>query len=257
MSWPAVEAILELAGPAAWAYLAVFLRVAAAMAVLPALGEQMLSVRVRLVLSLLLCGAIAPALIGNFVPPAANLAGLTRMLLTESLSGLFLGLVLRLFVLALQTAGAIAAQSTSLSQIIGQAGVDPLPAIGHILNLGGLALLMLTGFHVKAAAYIIGSYELLPAFSFPDPAILAEAGSIRVAQSLALAFSLAAPFVILSVLYNLTLGAINKAMPQLMVAFVGAPVITLGAIVLLLICAPLMLSVWLSAMDRFLAAPFQ
>ena len=48
-----------------------------------------------------------------------------------------------------------------------------------------------------------------------------------------LAFTLAAPFVLVSVLYNLTLGVINRAMPQLMVVFVGAPVITgLGLAVL-------------------------
>ena len=69
-------------------------------------------------------------------------------------------------------------------------------------------------------------------------------------------FSLAAPFVILSVIYNLTLGAINKAMPQLMVAFVGAPVITFGAIATLLVAAPFMLSVWLTAVEGFLVAPF-
>ena len=48
------------------------------------------------------------------------------------------------------------------------------------------------------------------------------------AASFALALSLAAPFVIASLLYNVALGVINKAMPQLMVAFVGAPAITCG-----------------------------
>ena len=61
----------------------------------------------------------------------------------------------------------------------------------------------------------------------------------------------------MSVIYNLTLGVINKAMPQLMVAFVGAPVITFGAIALLLVSAPLLLSVWLQAFEAFLAAPFR
>jgi len=60
----------------------------------------------------------------------------------------------------------------------------------------------------------------------------------------------------MSVLYNLALGVINKAMPQLMVAFVGAPVITLGAILLLFLAAPTMLGVWLSSLDHFMANPF-
>ena len=61
----------------------------------------------------------------------------------------------------------------------------------------------------------------------------------------------------MSVLYNLALGAINKAMPQLMVAFVGAPVITAGGLLILCISSPLILTVWLDALDTFMAAPFQ
>ena len=70
-----------------------------------------------------------------------------------------------------------------------------------------------------------------------------------------LAFTLAAPFVITSVVYNLALGVINRAMPQLMVAFVGAPVITFGAIFLLFLSAPLVLTVWNAEFTSFLGNP--
>ena len=74
-------------------------------------------------------------------------------------------------------------------------------------------------------------------------------------RAFSLAFLLAAPFVIASVIYNLALGVINRAMPQLMVAFVGAPVITLGGIVLLFLASPLMLSVWNDALMTFFNNP--
>ena len=76
------------------------------------------------------------------------------------------------------------------------------------------------------------------------------------ARAFSLAFTLAAPFVIVSVLYNLTLGVINRAMPQLMVAFVGAPVITAGGLFLMLLLTPIMLSRWHETLARFLANPF-
>ena len=101
------------------------------------------------------------------------------------------------------------------------------------------------------------SFDILPVLSFPDPAEIAQAGRAQVAACFSLAFALAAPFVILSALYNLTLGFINKAMPQLMVAFVGAPVITLGSVALLLLTAPVMLSVWLGAVQSFFGHPFR
>lgn len=245
-----------LAGPL-WLAVAVFLRVAPAVAVLPIFGEQVLSVRIKLVLALLLTVTIAPATASVIDLPPIGLAGFLHMLATETLSGLFLGLMLRMFIFAIQTAGAIAAQSTSLSQLLGQSGLDPLPAIGHILTMGALALLVTTGYHVKAAAFLTLSYELLPAMQFPNPSSIADAGREQVTRSFALAFTLAAPFVILSVIYNLTLGAINKAMPQLMVAFVGAPVITFGAIATLLVAAPFILTAWLTALEGFLAVPFR
>ena len=252
-----MQSLVELMTGGLWLSLVVFLRVAAALATLPGLGEQVISVRVRLVLAIMLTTIVTPAVAPHLALPEPTLGVFLRALATETLVGLFIGIMLRLFILAIQTAGAIAAQSTSLSQLMGQSGLDPLPAIGHILTTAALALLMATGFHVKAAAFLVLSYDLLPVLQFPNPADVADAGRNRVGQSFALAFSLAAPFVLMSVIYNLTLGVINKAMPQLMVAFVGAPVITFGAIALLLVSAPLLLSTWLAAFDSFLAVPFR
>jgi flagellar biosynthetic protein FliR len=45
-------------------------------------------------------------------------------------------------------------------------------------------------------------------------------------------------------------------MPQLMVVFVGAPVITFGGLALLFLLAPTMLIVWHDALLETLAAPF-
>ncbi|SMX26139.1 flagellar biosynthesis protein FliR [Pelagimonas phthalicica] len=249
--------LTELTMGSLWFYLLVFLRVSAAVSVMPAMGEQMISVRIKMVVALMMTAVVTPVVVAKFAGVEPSLSTFLQALATETLAGLFLGLALRMFMLAIQTAGAIAAQSTSLAQLLGQSGLDPLPALGNILAISALALLMVTGFHVKAIAYLVLSYEIMPAFTIPNPADVAEAGSQQVMRSFALAFTLAAPFVILSVLYNLTLGVINKAMPQLMVAFVGAPVITFGAIAFLLVSAPLMLTVWVQAMDRFLAAPFR
>nr|WP_076445050.1 flagellar biosynthetic protein FliR [Roseivivax lentus] len=239
-----------------WAGAVVFFRVGAVLAVLPGLGEQSIPVRVRLVLALALTVIAAPAVTAAHTFPEPGLGTVARLVLTEVVAGLALGLALRLMVMALQIAGSIAAQATSLSQLLGGAAGEPLPTIGHILTVAGLALLMLTGLHVKAAALLILSYDLLPIGLFPDPASVGQWGRAAASQAFILGFTLAAPFVLISVLYNLTLGVINRAMPQLMVALVGAPLITFGAIALLAITAPYLLQVWLDAVDRVIANPF-
>ncbi|MCP3970147.1 MAG: flagellar biosynthetic protein FliR [Rhodobacteraceae bacterium] len=234
----------------------VFLRVGAAMAVLPAFGERSIPQRVRLGLTLAFTAIVAPAVAA---PIAAQLApGTVPVLLMfgEVIAGLALGLGLRLFVLVLQMAGSVAAQSTSLSQIFGTAAIEPMPAIGHVMMISGLALAVMAGLHVRLAEALIGSYGIFPPGGFPSPAALADWGLSRVAHAFGLAFALAAPFVLASVIYNLALGVINKAMPQLMVAFVGAPAITAGGLILMFLSLPILLSTWSNGLDAFLANPF-
>lgn len=233
----------------------VFLRVGAIVALMPAFGEQVIPVRVRLAIALAFTLVITPALGPDL--PSANLAPIPLLYLitAEVTAGLALGIGLRLFVMALQIAGTIAAQATSLAQFFGGAGVDPQPAMSQILVVGGLALAVTLGLHVALAELILLSYQLFPPGQFPDSATLADWGVGQSARAFQLAFILSTPFVILSLLFYIALGAINKAMPQLMVAFVGAPAITWGGLAILLLTAPLMLAVWHTAFASFLIDP--
>ncbi|MDU9006582.1 flagellar biosynthetic protein FliR [Sedimentitalea todarodis] len=245
--------LLPLLSATLWHGIVVFLRMSAMVSVMPAFGERAVPMRVKLGIAVAFTLVVMPALPLQSAPPDPLV--LARLALTEVVVGLALGLGIRLFVLALQTAGSIAAQSTSLSQILGGAAVEPIPAMGYVLVVGGLALAVMAGLHVRAAELMIFSYQIFPTGNFPLGRDLSAWGVGRIAHAFSLAFMLAAPFVITSVLYNLTLGVINRAMPQLMVAFVGAPVITLGGILMLFLCAPFMLSVWTEALMAFLANP--
>lgn len=240
-----------------WQGFLVFLRVGPMVSLMPGFGEQSVSVRVKLGLAFAFTLVLAP-IIGP-IDPSGTIAmpSVIRYVVTETLNGLLLGIGVRLFVLALQTAGSMAAQATSLAQIFGGAGAEPLPAIGHVLMVAGLALAMMMGLHVRVVQLLALSYDMLPAGYFPVPSVVSQWGIGQVSRAFSLAFTLAAPFIIISVLYNLTLGVINRAMPQLMVAFVGAPVITGGALALLLIISPVILQVWVEALNLFIANPFK
>jgi len=239
-----------------WHGFIVFLRIGAVMSVLPAFGEQSVPLRVKLALALAFTLVVTPAL--PVMQPVATMPfqAITPFLLTEPVIGLALGVGFRLFVIALQTAGVIAAQALSLSQILGGSAVDPMPALGQVLVVAGLALAVMAGLHVQVARAMVLSYTLLPMGQFPDLSDLSSWGIAQIGKSFSLAFSLSAPFLIVSFLYNLTIGVINRAMPQLMVAFVGAPAITLGALVLLMLLAPVMLTAWLEALRVFAENPF-
>jgi flagellar biosynthetic protein FliR len=236
-----------------WAAFLVFLRVGAAMALLPAFGEQVVPRRIRLALGLCYTVIVLPAVLDRMTP----LEGLLlRPLVTEVVAGLAIGIGLRLFVFALQIAGTLAAQSTSLSQLFGGQGAEPQPAISHIFVMAGLALVVMSGLHVRVAELFIYSYDVLRPGEFLRGEDLASWGLSQITRAFSLAFSMAAPFLAASVIYNIALGVINRAMPQLMVVFVGAPALTLGGLALLMLASPLLLKLWLDAFNGFLANPF-
>ena len=243
---------LLLAQVRAWAVdsALVFARIGAFFAILPAFGERVVPARVRLFAALAMTLIVAPAVAARVPAIPGEPVAATLFIGAETLIGLTLAIGL-----VLQMAGTMAAQSTSLAQAFGGTMADPQPAFSQVLVMAGLAAIVATGLPQTMAALLVLSYDIFPAGAWPNPSALAEWGTGRVAHAFALAFTLAAPFVIGSGLYNLALGAINKAMPQLLVAFVGAPALALGGLLLMLIAAPLMVSVWLSIFNDLSAAP--
>lgn len=249
---------------------AVFVRVGAVAAMLPGFGERMVPTRIRLMAAIAFTALIWPAVTPGLAPASAAPGGfgpigsspapplaLGRLLLAEAAAGLALGIAIRFFVLALQLAGSMAAQATSVAQIFGGGATpDPMPAIGNVLTVAGIALALAGGLHIKVVVAIIESYRVLPFGVFPVAGDIAEWGVARAASAFSLAFSLAAPFVVAALLYNVALGAINRAMPQLMVALVGAPAITGGALFLLMTAGPVGLLHWAGELDVTLASPF-
>lgn len=251
-----LAAVLDLTEEIIWLHFLVFLRVAVTIALFPGFGEQSVPVRVKLVLAIMMTMITAPAIAPSVLPIHHASPPVGLVVLTEAVIGLLIGIGIRMFVMALQTAGTIAAQSTSLSQILGTHGIEPIPAMGHMLVLGGITLVMIMGLHVRLAELVILTYALFPVAQFPSGTAISVWGVQQIASAFALSLTLAAPFVIVSVLYNLTLGIINRAMPQMMVVFVGAPVITAAGMTILLMMAPTMLMLWLEALGGFMSNPF-
>lgn len=233
----------------------VFLRVGAFMALVPGFGERAIPARVRLGIAIAFTCIVAPAVIDKLPGAPVGPVGLALLMAPETLIGLALGIVVRSALLVIEMAGSWAAQSSSLSQMFG-AGGEPMPAMSHLFVAAGLALAMIGGLHVRVAAALILSYDALPVGQFPAAMLMERWGTAHLAAAFALAFSLSAPFIIAALIYNIALGFINRAMPALMVSFIGAPALTAGALAMLAIAAPIMLTLWWAAFTALLADPF-
>lgn len=246
--------LLDLAEGLAWAATLVFVRIGAMVALMPGLGDPVVPQRVKLALVMAFAIVLSPILAERL---AADILETTFVALgSEAVSGLILGVGLRLFLVALQTAAAIIAQATTLSQLFAGAVPEPQPAIGNLLTMSGVALAIVSGLHVRAAELVILSYDVLPAASLPLTSEATDWSVALIGRCFNLAFTLSAPFVIASLLYNLVLGAINRAMPTLMVSMVGAPALTLGGMAMFAVAAPAILMAWLAAFSDHMAAPF-
>ncbi|KUP94763.1 flagellar biosynthetic protein FliR [Tritonibacter horizontis] len=245
--------LMALFGAGFWHAAIVFLRVGAMTSIMPAFGETFVPTQIRLVIGLVFTAIVAPAI--QQIPMPQTVMQYAGLIATEVVVGLGFGMALRMFMHMLQTAGSIAAQSTSLSQVLGGAGADPMPALGAILWISGITLAVMLDLHIRAAELLIRSYDLFPVGEFPDAANFSRWGVHRVSETFSIAFTLAAPFLITAVIYNLTLGVVNRAMPQLMVVFIGAPAITFGGLALLMIGAPMILEVWSRNLLMFFADP--
>lgn len=245
--------LLGLAEGIACAAALAFIRIGAMVALMPGLGEASVPQRIKLALVVAFTFVVAPIL-AERIDPAATPSFLAVG--GEAVAGLILGIGMRILVLALQTAAAMIAQATTLSQLFSGAAPEPQPAVGNLLVMAGIALAMAAGLHVRAAELLILSYDLLPAGAPIPAASAADWGLAATGHAFALAFSLAAPFVIASLIYNLALGVINRAMPALMVSMVGAPALSLGALTLMAVATPVVLAVWLDALSSHLAEPF-
>ncbi|WP_348764516.1 flagellar biosynthetic protein FliR [uncultured Henriciella sp.] len=209
---------------------------------MPGVGEQAVPVRVWAMIVLVFSISLAVTGVVE-MPVLSSLGEFFRYLALEASIGLFFGLLLRLSIWMLSITGTIIAQVIGLSQMLGIAlETEAQTLSANMLALAGAALLLSMDYHVSVFVRMVSLYGEIPAGAFDliDPQFLVMRGF----EAFGLAIMLAWPFVAVNLLYNICLGFINKALPSLMVAFVGAPFMIGAGIMLLAFSIATMLVVW-------------
>ncbi|GHD61034.1 flagellar biosynthetic protein FliR [Thalassobaculum fulvum] len=223
--------------------LMVFARAGSAMLMLPGIGETFVPVRVRLLLSAVLALAVAPAIAPQLPPEPTSAAGLLALIAGEVLIGIYFGLVARILLLTLDTAGRIISFSSGLASatIFNPSITEQGTAIGLILTMLGILLLFITDLHHLVIRAVVESYAVFRPggeLMFGD---LSEAVTELVAGSFKVAVQLSAPFYVFSLLFFVCLGVLARLMPQLQIFFIGLPVqIYVGMLVLATILGAMM-----------------
>jgi flagellar biosynthetic protein FliR len=232
----------------------VFLRIGAVMALVPAFGEAMIPARIRLVLGL----SFTVITLTAIAPPALPLREIPLSLwLREVAIGLSMGFALRLTVLAILTGTAAIAQSVALSQLFGAPVGEPSAVIGNIVSLAALALTVSMGLHVRLAELFIRSYATIPIDRALDlKGFLVTWNIAAISRSFAFGLSIAAPFVVGALLFNLALGIANRALAALQVAMIATPAQIMLGMLALAAVMPFALSLWSEYFLAVLSDPF-
>ena len=228
-----------------FAFFLIFARVGTAILLLPGFSATYVAARFRLVLGLTISFVLFPVLAASLPVPPKELSGLALMLGGEVVVGAFFGFILRILISALQTAGTIAALSSSMANALIQ---DPIAEqqsstfSGFLLTIG-VVLIFVSDLHHLMLRALVETYAIFEPgepLPFGD---FANAVGRQVADSFSLGLQMSAPFVVIGLTYYIGLGLLGRLMPQLPVFFFGLPVqITLQLFVFTITISGIMLA---------------
>jgi flagellar biosynthetic protein FliR len=231
-----------------WAFAFVLLlsRTGAACMLIPGAGEADVPMPVRagfaVALTVLLLPAVAPAMPAAPDDPWRSVG----MVAAELASGLLLGWLARLVMVALPLAGqilAVVAGHSSVLQpdsVLGAQGA----AIGRLLSLAAPVLVFATGLYAMPLAAIAASYRVIPAGALVPSGDTAQTVVAAVSACFALAVRLAGPFILASIVWHTALALLGRLVPNLQVFFLAAPAQLLGGLALLAVLATALLAAW-------------
>jgi flagellar biosynthetic protein FliR len=213
-----------------------FCRIGGCLMLMPGFSSARVPVHVRLFIAVAVTLALSPLLVPMLraalpqVAPDAMLA----LIVSETVVGALIGLMGRLFFLALQFMATAAAMFIGLSNTGAPIeDTEPVPAFAALITLTATLLFFLADQHWEVLRALLGSYSALPvteplaaAFSLTK---LADAAT----SAFLLALQISAPFIVYALLINFMVGIANKLTPQIPVYFVSVPAVLVGGIILL------------------------
>jgi len=213
----------------------IFTRLGTAMMLLPGFGELYVPQRCRLLLALTLSLLLTP-IIGPALPALPDSpARLAVMVGGEAMIGIFIGLIARIMVSALETAGMVVSLQVGLSTAVmfnpmSEQAQSPLPAA--LYGMLGVVLIFVTDLHHLLLRAAVDSYTLFTPGQMVPLGDLSDMISRVVAGSFRLGVEMAAPFIVLGLVFFVALGIVARMVPQLQVLFIAQPLQIVGGLLI-------------------------
>ncbi len=212
----------------------IFSRIGATLMLLPGFGELYVPQRYRLLLALVMAGLLTPVLAPIMPALPASPSQLVMLVGGEVVIGVFIGTIARVLVSALETAGSVVSMQMGLSNAqmfnpIADQQQSPLPSAFY--GMLGVVMIFLTDMHHLLLRATVESYAVFQPGAFPAVGDLSDVLARMAAESFRLGIEMAAPFIVLGLVFFIALGVIARLVPQIQILFVAQPLQILGGLV--------------------------
>lgn len=216
-------------------FLILFARIGAVLMLLPVFGEEAVPGRLRLLLALGMTAGLWGLLRPVVMPHAVNDGALFGTLVVELLVGLAIGTLIKLMFQAIIMAGAVISLQIGLSSAL---VFDPslggqTPLLAKLVALAAVLFCMAMGLHHMWIAAMVKSYALFPIDAVPDTGDFARLAVATTGKALMLAVSIAGPFLVYGIVFNVALGFSARLAPAIQIFFIAQPLNLLLGVALL------------------------
>lgn len=235
----------------------IFCRIGTCLMLMPGFSSPRVPGRVRLFLVLAVTLALAPLLLPTVQPAIKSDAPVAvfALVASETMIGAIIGLMGRMFFLALQFAGATITALLGLSNTPDAhiEETEPVAAVAGLITVTAAVLIFVTDLHWEVLRALVESYAAVPVAK----ELAANFGIVKITDALTDAFLLAlrvsAPFIVYSLMINLMFGILGKLTPQIPVYFISIPFVLAGGGLILYFTAGEILQIFMTGFSEWLA----
>ncbi len=222
----------------------VFVRASAMLISSPVFGAQHTPANIRVMTTLSIAAALTLALKPHLPSAPQDLITFVGAIANEAVAGLLLGTFVSFVFLAIQMAGSFLDFQIGLgsSQIMNPITGVPVTIVAQMKFLLAVAIfLAMNGHHAMFRAFVL-SYDAIPAISIASLGALQGHVVTMIGAMSLLALQISAPVAAVSIIIDVGLGLINKAVPQMPVMVVGMPAKLMAGILGLGVILPALVS---------------
>lgn len=228
----------------------VLCRVGGCMMVLPGFTSARLPVMIRMLTAMAVAMALLPLLWDTIYPRVSgDRVTFIFLIVNELAVGVMYGMLARFFTLGLQFTGTVITlmigfNSPPAPDVLEDTAENQLT---NMISFAGLMVLFALDFHHIVFRAVIDSYS-----SMPPGALFSSQKSLitltdTLDQTMHIMLRLASPFVLYGLMFNLSIGLINKLAPQIPIYFISTPYLLMGGLFMLYLSVAALLRLFANA----------